>query len=44
MKEQLAWLIEREIIIDGQPIIYSYDKEGDVLEYAISTTGNWGNL
>ncbi len=26
------WLVEHEINVAGQPIIYSYDKEGDILE------------
>ena len=42
MSEQPAWLIEREIIIDGQPIIYSYDKEGDVLEIIFQKGGGVG--
>jgi hypothetical protein len=29
---QPDWLIEREMMIGGQTILYSYDKEGDILE------------
>lgn len=42
MKEQPTWLVEREIIIDGHPIIYSYDKEGDVLEVIFQKGGGIG--
>lgn len=26
------WLFERDITVAGQPVLYSYDKEGDILE------------
>lgn len=42
MSKQPDWLIEREIIVDGQKIIYSYDKEGDVLEIIFQKGGGVG--
>ncbi len=42
MSEQLAWLIEREVNIDGQTITYNYDKEGDVLEIIFQKGGGIG--
>jgi hypothetical protein len=32
MKHKPEWLIEREVVLEGQTVTYSYDKEGDILE------------
>ncbi|NJN96123.1 MAG: DUF2283 domain-containing protein [Anaerolineales bacterium] len=37
MTNNLDWLIEREISLEGQTILYSYDKEGDILEIVFQT-------
>jgi hypothetical protein len=42
MNDRPAWLIEREIVIEGQTIIYSYDAEGDVLEIIFEQGGGVG--
>ncbi len=42
MSNKPDWLIEREIIINGQTITYSYDKEGDVLEIIFQKGGGLG--
>lgn len=42
MSKQPDWLIEREITIDGQTIIYSYDRESDILEIIFQKGGGLG--
>ena len=42
MSNRPDWLIEREITLERQTIIYSYDKEGDVLEILFQKGGGLG--
>lgn len=36
------WLIEHEMTLEGQTIIYSYDEEGDILEIFFRKGGGLG--
>jgi len=36
------WLIEREVVLEGQTVIYSYDKESDILEIIFQKGGGVG--
>jgi len=42
MNKKPEWLIEREITIEGHPVTYSYDKEGDILEIFFQMGGGVG--
>ncbi len=42
MSNKPDWLLEREITLEGQTIIYSYDKEGDILEIVFQKGGGLG--
>jgi hypothetical protein len=42
MENKPGWLIEREVTINGQTIICSYDKEGDILEIIFQKGGGLG--
>jgi hypothetical protein len=42
MSNKSDWLIEREVTVDSQTIIYSYDKEGDILEIVFQKGGGIG--
>jgi hypothetical protein len=42
MSNKPDWLIEREVTINNQTIIYSYDKDGDVLEIIFQKGGGLG--
>ncbi|MCX6050840.1 MAG: DUF2283 domain-containing protein [Chloroflexi bacterium] len=42
MKQTPNWLVERKVILEGQTIIYSYDKEGDILEIIFRDGGGVG--
>jgi hypothetical protein len=37
MSNKINWLVEREISLEGQTVIYSYDKESDILEIVFQT-------
>jgi hypothetical protein len=42
VKQTPHWLIQREVILEGQTITYSYDKEGDILEIIFRGGGGMG--
>ncbi len=42
MADKPNWLIEREVTINGQTIIYNYDKDGDILEIVFQKGGGMG--
>lgn len=42
MNKRPDWLIEHKAVLDGQPITYSYDKEGDILEIIFQRGGGTG--
>lgn len=42
MNNRPDWLIEHEVTINDHTIIYSYDKEGDILEIVFQKGGGLG--
>jgi hypothetical protein len=42
MNNKPDWLIEGEMTLNGHPITYNYDKEGDVLEIIFQKGGGLG--
>ena len=42
MKKKPDWLIERQVVLEGQTITYSYDTEGDILEIFFQKGGGVG--
>lgn len=38
----VEWLIEKSVTVDGQTVLYSYDKEADLLEVVFQKGGGIG--
>lgn len=39
MTNKPSWLIERDVVVDDQTVLYSYDTEGDILEIIFQKGG-----